>query len=122
VWFPVREDSQDTNPNASTHQSPPVLAGMNITFVNGEQLRIDAGFFDNTWQIHNKWLTWEGAHKVAFCEDDREDDQEFFTCMFSNTPSRMMWVAHVVLLWIWHLRDMDSVGPWAECAAVTGGR
>jgi hypothetical protein len=95
---------------------------MNITFVNGEQLRIDAGFFDNTWQIHNKWLTWEGAHKVAFCEDDREDDQEFFTCMFSNTPSRMMWVAHVVLLWIWHLRDMDSVGPWAECAAVTGGR
>jgi hypothetical protein len=80
--------------------------GMNITFVNGEQLRIDAGFFDNTWQIHNKWLTWEGAHKVAFCEDDREDDQEFFTC------------DHVVLhLWDVMLSQLVATGDHPQVAA-----
>jgi hypothetical protein len=53
---------------------------MEIDFVNGEQLRIDAGFFGNTWQVHNKWLTWEGAHETAFCDDDPSDNQDLFTC------------------------------------------
>ena len=51
---------------------------MNLSFVEGEHLNIDAGFFAGTWKVHNKWLTWEGAHDQAFCED--QPLGELFSC------------------------------------------
>jgi hypothetical protein len=87
-------------------QSHSTTEGMNVVFVNGEQLRLDAGFFDNTWQIHNKWLTWEGAHETAFCEDNRSDDYELFSC------------DHVVLqLWDIMLSQLVATGDHPEVAA-----
>jgi len=50
--------------------SSPTTQKMELTFVNGEHLNIDAGFFAGTWKVHSKWLTWEGAHEQAFCEED----------------------------------------------------
>lgn len=50
---------------------------MELTFVNGEHLNIDTGFFSDTWKVHSKWLTWEGAHEQAFCE---EDELGTFSC------------------------------------------
>jgi hypothetical protein len=79
---------------------------MKIEFVNGEQLRIDAGFFENTWQVHNKWLTWEGAHETAFCDDDPSDNQELFTC------------DHVVLqLWDIMLSQLIATGNHPQVAS-----
>jgi hypothetical protein len=86
-------------------QKSSTTEGMDITFVHGEQLRVDAGFFDNIWQIHNKWLTWEGAHETAFCEDAREDDQQNFTC------------DHVVLqLWDIMLAQLVATGDYPQVA------
>ncbi|KAI4712206.1 hypothetical protein J4E89_002471 [Alternaria sp. Ai002NY15] len=53
---------------------------MNLSFVKGEHLNIDAGFFAGTWKVHNKWLTWEGAHDQAFCEEDQSSGRELFSC------------------------------------------
>jgi hypothetical protein len=87
-------------------QSSPATENMKIVFVNGEQLRIDAGFFEGTWQIHDKWLTCEGAHETAFCEDDPSNDQELFTC------------DHVVLqLWDIMLSQLVATGEHPGVAA-----
>jgi hypothetical protein len=53
---------------------------MKLTFVNGEHMDIDAGFSRDTWKVHNKLLTWEGAHEQAFCEVDQSAGLELFTC------------------------------------------
>jgi hypothetical protein len=37
--------------------SSPATKDMDLTFVDGEHLHIDAGFFATTWRVHNKWLT-----------------------------------------------------------------
>jgi hypothetical protein len=58
----------------------PATRDMELSFVNGEHLNIDAGFFSDTWKIHNKWLTWEGAHEHTFCEEDQSAGQELFSC------------------------------------------
>ncbi|KAI4956712.1 hypothetical protein J4E86_005182 [Alternaria arbusti] len=50
---------------------------MELTFVAGEHLNIDAGFFAGIWKVHSKWLTWAGAHEQAFCE---EDGSGIFSC------------------------------------------
>jgi hypothetical protein len=87
-------------------QTSPTTEGMDITFVHGEQLRVDTGFFDNTWQIHNKWLTCGGAHETAFCEDACEDNQQNFTC------------DHVVLqLWDIMLAQLVATGDHPQVAA-----
>ncbi|KAI4632043.1 uncharacterized protein J4E87_001513 [Alternaria ethzedia] len=57
--------------------SSPATQEMELTFVDGEHLNIDAGFFSGTWKVHSKWLTWEGAHEQAFCE---EDESGTFSC------------------------------------------
>jgi hypothetical protein len=53
---------------------------MDMVFVNSEELCIDTGFFDNTWRIHGKWLTHEGAHENTFCEEAESNDQMHFSC------------------------------------------
>lgn len=50
---------------------------MELTFVAGEHLNIDGGFFAGIWKVHSKWLTWAGAHEQAFCE---EDESGIFSC------------------------------------------
>jgi hypothetical protein len=61
-------------------RSSSATENMGIVFVSSEQLRIDAGFFDNTWRIHGKWLTYEGAHVNTFCEEVETNDQMHFSC------------------------------------------
>ncbi|KAF2829630.1 hypothetical protein CC86DRAFT_435472, partial [Ophiobolus disseminans] len=61
-------------------QSDEATKNMKISFVDGAQLRIDAGFFGGTWRIHNKWMTHEGAHESAFCEERASDHQYPFAC------------------------------------------
>jgi len=61
-------------------QSAEATKNMKISFVDGAQLRIDAGYFGDTWRIHNKWLTYEGAHESAFCEERASDHQYPFAC------------------------------------------
>jgi hypothetical protein len=79
---------------------------MGLTFVDGEQLRIDAGCFDNIWQIHNKWLTCEGAHETAFCEEDVSDCSSTFIC------------DHVVLqLWDIMISQLMATGEHPRVAA-----
>jgi hypothetical protein len=53
---------------------------MGLTFVNGEHLNIDAGFFANQWKIHSKWLTWVGAHENTYCEELQLDESGPFSC------------------------------------------
>lgn len=61
-------------------QSSEATKNMEISFVEGEQLRIDAGFFGTTWRMHDKWLTYEGAHESAFCEEEASNFQYPFAC------------------------------------------
>ena len=61
-------------------RSCPATQAMNLSFVKGEHLNIDAGFFAGTWKVHNKWLTWEGAHDQAFCEENQSSGGELFSC------------------------------------------
>jgi hypothetical protein len=85
--------------------SSPATKNMGISFVNGEQLRIDAGFFEGTWQIHNKWLTYQGAHETAFCEEEGSDSSCTFTC------------DHVVLqLWDIMLSQLIATGEHSRVA------
>ncbi|KAI8934992.1 hypothetical protein NX059_008658 [Plenodomus lindquistii] len=42
--------------------SSPAMERMELNFVEGGSLDIDAGFFAETWKIHDKWLTHEGVH------------------------------------------------------------
>jgi len=61
-------------------QSFEATKNMKLTFVEGDRLRIDAGCFDLTWRVHNKWLTHAGAHETAYCDEPLCDDQRLFTC------------------------------------------
>jgi hypothetical protein len=58
-------------------QSSQATKNLDVIFVKGEQLRIDAGFFESTWRIHNKLLTYDGAHEMAFCEEDTPDYKDY---------------------------------------------
>lgn len=53
---------------------------MKLTFVDGKHLQIDVGFFAGTWRIHDKWLTYEGAHENTYCEESRSEEDELFSC------------------------------------------
>lgn len=53
---------------------------MKIVFVDGAQLHIDADYFGGTWRIHDKWLTHEGAHESAYCEERASHHQYSFAC------------------------------------------
>lgn len=53
---------------------------MELTFVDGEHLDIDAGFFAMMWKVHNKWLTWDGAHEHVYCDEDQGRDSNIFLC------------------------------------------
>jgi len=53
---------------------------MEIRFVDGARLRIDASFFGKTWRVHDKWLTYEGAHESAFCDERASNQQYPFAC------------------------------------------
>ena len=64
--------------------------------MNGEHLSIDAVIFDTTWKVHNKWLTWEGAHQHAFCEEDRSEDSVFFTCDHTALQLWDIMISHLV--------------------------
>ncbi|RAR04343.1 hypothetical protein DDE82_004547 [Stemphylium lycopersici] len=61
-------------------QSHPVTRHMELTFVDGEHLDIDTGFFATTWKVHNKWLTWEGAHEHVYCDEDQREGSNMFLC------------------------------------------
>jgi hypothetical protein len=53
---------------------------MEISFVEGARLRINASCFGPTWRIHNRWLTHAGAHETTYCDEPPSDDQQPFTC------------------------------------------
>jgi hypothetical protein len=61
-------------------RSCPAIKDMKLTFVNGEHLNIDVGFFAKQWKIHNKWLTWEGAHEDTYCEELQLEESWPFSC------------------------------------------
>jgi hypothetical protein len=87
-------------------QSPEATKHMKIMFVDGEQLRIDAGFFETTWRIHGRWLTYQGAHEAAYCEEEASDQQHLFTC------------DHYVLeLWDIMLSQLAAAGEHPRVAA-----
>jgi hypothetical protein len=87
-------------------QSSEATKHMDMTFVEGEQLQIDAGFFESTWQIHNTWLTYDGAHETAFCQEHTSDYQDPFTC------------DHVILqLWDIILSQLMTSGEHPRVAA-----
>ncbi len=61
-------------------QSSPITKDMKLTFVNGESLQVDVGFFGETWRLHDKWLTYEGAHENAYCDVTDVKEDELFAC------------------------------------------
>lgn len=58
----------------------PATKDMTLAFVDGNTLNINAGFFEDTWRIHDKWLTPTGAHEYTFCEVNDPGDSGVFTC------------------------------------------
>ncbi|KAH7090748.1 hypothetical protein FB567DRAFT_546909 [Paraphoma chrysanthemicola] len=86
--------------------SSEVTKDMEIVFVDGATLQIDAGFFETTWRIHNRWLTYEGAHqRNVFCEGPNSDHQHPFVC------------DHVVLqLWDIMLSQLKARDNYPEIA------
>ncbi|KAF3008937.1 hypothetical protein E8E13_011349 [Curvularia kusanoi] len=58
----------------------PVTARKELVFVDAKSLNVDVVLFDNEWRIHNKWLTWQGAHKSSFCGASPTDEPEAFLC------------------------------------------
>ncbi|KAH7075389.1 hypothetical protein BKA63DRAFT_511401 [Paraphoma chrysanthemicola] len=79
---------------------------MQIVFVDGATLQIDTGFFETTWRIHNRWLTYAGAHqRDVFCEGLDSDHQHPFVC------------DHVVLhLWDIMLSQLKNRDNYPEIA------
>lgn len=87
----------------------PAMKGMEVTFVDGESLQIDAGFFGSTWRVHNKWLTYDRAHEHAYCDELASDDQKAFVC------------DHVVLqLWDIMISQLMASGDHASVAEEEG--
>lgn len=60
--------------------STPATKHLNVVFVDGENLRVDASFAESTWRIHAKWLTHEGAHGSSFCEEEATNHNPGFVC------------------------------------------
>lgn len=60
----------------------PAIETMEISFVDGAHLQIDAGFFTSKWRIHGKWLTHQGAHERerAFCDEEAPGPHDIFLC------------------------------------------
>jgi hypothetical protein len=61
-------------------QSSPLTSNMKLAFIDGQNLDIDAGFLAPTWKIRKKWLTAKGTHENVYCEEDRSDEQNMFSC------------------------------------------
>lgn len=61
------------------HASP-VTRDMRLHFVNGMSLDVNVGLFADEWRIHNKWLTWDGAHEHSVCDAPNTKELETFTC------------------------------------------
>lgn len=82
---------------------------MELEFVNGEHLSIDAGIFDTVWKVHSKWLTWEGAHHNTFCEEDHTEESALFSC------------DHTVLqLWDIMVSQLIATGKYPQITADEG--
>lgn len=60
-------------------QSSPHAKDMGVSFVDGEMLHIDTGLFA-TWKFHNRWLTYDGAHRDVYCEDSAAENEHSFVC------------------------------------------
>ena len=61
-------------------QSAPATKDMELTFVDGKNLQIDVGYFAGTWRVHDKWLTYEGAHENTYCEESSSEENDLFSC------------------------------------------
>lgn len=78
---------------------------MKLVFVEGETLKIDAGYFGMTWRVHDKWLTYDGAHEHAYCEHLSSDNHNTFVC------------DHVVLqLWDIMIAQLKATGEHPDVA------
>ena len=96
-------------------KASPETKEMKLNFVDGRSLQIDAGFFDDTWRVHDKWLTYDGAHGDTFCDETDGEHSKVFAC------------DHAVLqLWDTMIAQLKSAGkhpristaePWLKSMA-----
>jgi hypothetical protein len=90
-------------------QSSAHTKDMGVSFVDGEMLNIDTGLFASTWRFHNRWLTYDGAHRDVYCEDSAAGNEHSFVC------------DHVVLqLWDIMIGQLMASGDYPSIAEHEG--
>lgn len=61
-------------------QMEDTTANMEYSFVGGQDLPFDVDLFESSWKIHDKWLTFEGAHQDTVCDQESRLAGDGFSC------------------------------------------
>jgi hypothetical protein len=85
-------------------QSHETTNSMDFEFVDGKDLIIDSVYLQQMWKIHNKWLTFDGAHPhphpEKFCDQRFPSEKDTFYCDHA-----------VVQLWINMVSQLLAIEP-----------
>jgi len=77
-------------------QSHEATKSMGFEFVDGKDLAIDSAYFRPMWKFHSKWLTFDGTHPNACCDQHHPKEKDPFCCdhavlqLWSHMISQLM--------------------------------